>query len=201
MRGFTGQTGHADPVFARITPENERNAQELLERLPQAEKKIALCVKGTFPLKTWPKEYCAEVVKQLDASYDAAFFIVGAPNDRVYADEVIQSMEPTVLNFCGETSLTDLAALIGSADLLVTVDTGATHIAATTGVPMVTMYGCTSPDRWHPINKQARVLTTNEPCCPCSVRAEDCPSSPQPKCLWAIKPDMVLKECRELLNL
>lgn len=200
VRGFTGQTGHAEPVFARITPENERNAQELLQRLPQAEKKIALCVKGTFPLKTWPKEYFAEVVKHLADHYDASFFIVGAPNDRAYADEVIQSMAPAVLNFCGETSLTDLAALIGSADLLVTVDTGATHIAATTGVPMVTMYGCTSPDRWHPISKQACVLTTDEPCCPCSVRAEDCPSSPQPKCLWGITADRVMKECNELLN-
>ena len=200
VRGFTGQTGQAEPFFARITPENERAAQELLQRLPQAEKKIALCVKGTFPLKTWPKEYFAEVVKQLAARYDAAFFIVGAPNDRDYADEVIQGMEPAVLNFCGETSLTDLAALIGDADLLVTVDTGATHIADTTGIPMVTMYGCTSPNRWHPINKQARVLTTAESCCPCSVRAEDCPSSPQPQCLWNITPDMVLKECEELLQ-
>ena len=200
VRGFTGQTGQADPVFARITPENERNAQELLQRLPQAEKKIALCVKGTFPLKTWPKEYFAEVVRQLAARYDAAFFIVGAPNDQDYADEVIQCMEPAVLNLCGETSLTDLAVLIGSADLFVTVDTGATHIAATTGVPMVTMYGCTSPKRWHPINKQARVLTTDESCCPCSVRAEECPSSPAPKCLWNITPDMVLEECSALLD-
>ena len=200
VRGFTGQTEHAEPVFARITPENERNAQELLQRLSQAEKKIALCVKGTFPLKTWPKEYFAEVVRQLANRYDAAFFIVGAPNDRDYADEVIQVMEPAVLNFCGETSLTDLAALIGAADLLVTVDTGATHIAATTGVPMVTMYGCTSPNRWHPINKQARVLTTDEPCCPCSVRVEDCPYTPKPKCLWHIQPEKVFIKCTELLD-
>lgn len=199
VRGFTGQTEHAEPVFARITPENERTAQELLQRLPQAEKKIALCVKGTFPLKTWPKEYFAEVVKQLAARYDAAFFVVGAPNDRDYADEVIQGMEPVVLNFCGETSLTDLAALIGAADLLVTVDTGATHIAATTGVPMVTMYGCTSPNRWHPINKQARVLTTDEQCCPCNVKVEECPTSPQPRCLWNIQPGLVLQECEILL--
>ena len=201
VRGFTGLTDHAEPVFARITPENERKAQEFLQRLPKAQKKVALCVKGTFPLKTWPKEYFAEVVRQLAACYDAAFFIVGAPDDRDYADEVIRGMEPAVQNFCGETSLTDLAALIGAADLLVTVDTGATHIAATVGAPMVTVYGCTSPARWQPINKHARVLTTKELCCPCSVRAEDCPSSPQPKCLWAIKPDMVLKECRELLDL
>jgi len=58
-------------------------------------------------------------------------------------------MNQPVMNFCGEMTLVDLAALIRKSDLLITVDTGATHIAATTGVKMVTMYGCTSPDRWH----------------------------------------------------
>jgi ADP-heptose:LPS heptosyltransferase len=105
-----------------------------------------------------------------------------------------------VQNFCGQTSLTDLAALFYQTDLLITVDTGATHIAATTGVPMVTMYGCTSPKRWHPCNENARVLTTDEPCCPCKIAPEECPSWPQPKCLWGVTPAMVLEQCEELLQ-
>lgn len=200
IRGFTGQTEHAKPVFACIMPENEKKADSLLSRLPNVEKRIALCVKGTFPLKTWPKEYFVKVVDELNKKYNAAFFVVGAPNDRAYADEVISSMHVPVENFCGETSLVDLAALFKKSDLLVTVDTGATHIAATTGVPMVTMYGCTSPDRWHPINDNARVLTTNEPCCPCTYRADECPSNPKPNCLWHVTPDMVVNECVNLLS-
>jgi len=200
VREFTGIKDHAEPVFARITDGAEKKAEELFSRLPKAEKRIALCVKGTFELKTWPKEYFVEVVDALAKHYDAAFFIVGAPNDREYADEVIAAMHHPVMNFCGETTLVDLAAIIRKSDLLITVDTGATHIAATTGVKMVTVYGCTSPERWHPINKNAIVLTSREPCCPCSVRAEDCPSSPRPNCLWHIQPDSVLKKCVALLN-
>ncbi len=200
VRKFTGITEHARPVFARITPEAEAKAAELIGRLPAAEKKIALCVKGTFTLKTWPKEYFAQVVADLAKRYNASFFIVGAPGDREYADEVIAAMDEPVRNFCGDTTLIDLAALIGKADLLITVDTGATHIAATTGVPMVTMYGCTLPDRWYPQNDKAVVFTSREDCCPCSVRAEDCPSNPNPNCLWNIKPDMVLAKSIELLE-
>lgn len=199
VREFTGLKDHAEPVFACITDEAEQNAEELLSRLPKTEKRIALCVKGTFELKTWPKEYFVEVVDALAKRYEAAFFIVGAPNDWEYADEVIAAMKQPVLNFCGETSLVDLAAVIRKSDLLITVDTGATHIAATTGVKMVTMYGCTSPDRWHPINENARVLTSREKCCPCSVRADECSSNPKPACLWNITPDMVLQECIALL--
>lgn len=201
VREFTGLTDHAEPVFARITAEAEKKAEEMLARLPKAEKRIALCVKGTFELKTWPKEYFVEVVEAIAERYNAAFFIVGAPNDREYADEVIKDMKQPVMNFCGETSLVDLAAIIRKSDLLITVDTGATHIAATTGVPMVTMYGCTSPDRWHPINKNARVLTSRETCCPCTVRADECPSNPRPKCLWNVEPQHVFLLCRDLLGI
>lgn len=200
VREFTGLKDHAEPVFACITDEAEKKAAGLLAGLPKAEKRIALCVKGTFELKTWPKEYFVEVVDALAKRYDAAFFIVGAPNDRKYADEVIAAMHQPVMNFCGETSLVDLAAIIRKSDLLITVDTGATHIAATTGVKMVTMYGCTSPDRWHPINENARVLTSREKCCPCTVRANECPSNPRPACLWNITPEQVLSHSYELLN-
>lgn len=190
----------AEPAFARITSKSEAKVGELFSRLPNSKFKIALCVKGTFPLKTWPKEYFVEVVKYLSENYNASFYIVGAPNDREYADEVIRAINLPVENFCGETSLVDLAAIFKHSDLLVTVDTGATHIAATTGVKMVTMYGCTSPDRWHPINDDAIVFTSRESCCPCSVKTENCPSYPKPKCLYNVTPEMVINACNKLLN-
>ena len=197
VRKFFKIDGHAEPVFPK---KPSPVADELLARLPRARLKIALCVKGTFPLKTWSKDYFAEVVRELRRSYDAVFFIVGAPNDRDYADEVIEAIGGDVKNFCGETSLTDLAELFRRADLFITVDTGATHIAATTGVKMVTMYGCTSPDRWHPINPNAVALTSREPCCPCTFKAEQCPTYPKPACLQHVTPAQVIDAAKKFLN-
>lgn len=189
--------GHETPKFPQ---KFSHVADKLLARLPDAKYKIALCVKGTFPLKTWSKEYFAEVVRELRKNYDAAFFIVGSPNDKDYANEVIAEMGGGVENFCGETSLTDLAELFRRADLFITVDTGATHIAATTGIKMVTMYGCTSPDRWHPINKNAIALTSREPCCPCTFKAEQCPTYPKPACLQNVTPAQVLEAAIKFLG-
>lgn len=199
VRGFTGIRDHAKPVFARIENKNYSKAKELLQRLPSADQKIALCIKGTFELKTWPKEYFIRVVTALKQRHSAAFFVVGAPSDRAYADELIAETPVPILNFCGETDLVDLAAIFLHTDLFVTVDTGATHIAATTGVPMVTMYGCTSPKRWHPINPNARVLTTGESCCPCKCSPQECPSQPAPKCLWRLGAEQVREQCEALL--
>lgn len=200
VRGFTKTEIHERPVFARITDEAKQNAQNLIDELPKADKRIALCVKGTFELKTWPKEYFVQVVDVLAEKYDAAFYIVGAPDDRDYADEVIKEMHHPVMNFCGETSLVDLASIISMADLFITVDTGATHIAATTGVPMIVVYGCTSPRRWHPFNDNAVVMTTDEDCCPCSVRPENCFSGDKPNCLWKLFPERVINESLIMLD-
>ena len=196
VRKFFKIDGHETPKFPK---KNSHVADELMNRLPRAKFKIALCVKGTFPLKTWSKEYFAEVVRELRSRYDAAFFIVGAPNDKIYADEVIAEIGGNVENFCGETSLTDLAELFRRADLFITVDTGATHIAATTGVKMVTVYGCTSPDRWHPINPNAVALTSRESCCPCTFKAEQCPTYPKPACLQNVTPAQVLDAAKKFL--
>ena len=197
VRKFFKIDGHAEPVFPK---KKSLVADKLLARLPKTKFKIALCVKGTFPLKTWSKEYFAEVVRELKKNYDAAFFIVGAPNDRDYADEVIAEIGGGVENFCGKTSLIDLAELFRRSDLFITVDTGATHIAATTGVKMVTMYGCTSPDRWHPINKNAVVLTSREPCCPCTFKTEECPTYPKPACLQNVTPTQILEVVQKIFS-
>ena len=197
VRKFFKLEGHETPKFPN---KPSPVADELIKNLPPAKFKVALCVKGTFPLKTWSKEYFAETVRELDKLYDAAFFVVGAPNDKDYADKVIAEIGFDVENFCGETSLTDLAELFRRADLFITVDTGATHIAATTGVKMVTVYGCTSPDRWHPINPNAIALTSRENCCPCTFKTEECPSFPKPNCLQNIKPAQVLTAARKFLG-
>lgn len=192
IRGFTGQGGSTKPVLARITPENEQRAAELLNQLPQARYRIALCIQGTFPLKTWPKERFVEVVLQLAEKYDCSFCVVGAPSDREYAEELVRAVQLPVANFCGKTDLIDLAALLKNIDLFLTVDTGTAHIAATIDVPMVVVYGCTSPARWHPCSDKATALYSVEPCRPCKASAKDCPT---PKCLDHVTAEEVLQGC------
>lgn len=197
VRKFFQIEGHGTPQFPRTF---SLKANELLSHFAPNKFKIALCVKGTFALKTWAKEYFVEVVDALSIKYDAEFFIVGAPADKEYADEVIAAMKVDVKNFCGETSLTDLAEIFRRIDLFITVDTGSAHIAATTGVKMVTIFGCTPLNRWRPINPNAISLTSNEQCCPCKIQPENCPSHPKPNCLYNVKPADVIKAAIELLE-
>lgn len=50
----------------------------------------------------------------------------------------------------GELSLNQMTCLLGSASLYLGLDTAVTHLAASTGVPMVALYGPTFTSRWFP---------------------------------------------------
>ena len=203
VRKFFGIDGDARPVMAVVSEDARQKARDMAARF--ADKPVALCVKGTFPLKTWPKEYFAQVVGALYRERGVKdFFVVGAKGDRPYAAEVIaaikqEAAEVNVENFCGETSLTELMALLGESRLFLTVDTGGAHIAACADVPMVVVYGCTSPLRWHPQSDKATALWTGEACCPCSVKGTDCPSVPKPNCLYNLKPQKVIDTVLSLI--
>lgn len=206
IRQFTNDNRHEVPVIPAPTAQSQEAVRTLLSVFPQNTKKIALCVKGTFPLKTWPKESFADLVHRLSHKYRASFFIIGAPGDRAYADEVIAAIgnnpggEREVLNFCGRTSINELTALFYMTDLFVCVDTGAMHIASTTGVPMVAMMGCGNSKRYPPLNRNARFIVADIPCRPCSVPPEGCPTWPKPECQQLITVDDVFKNCCELLG-
>ena len=197
VRQFFKIEGHGSPQFPT---KFSANVEKLLNQIPKDKIKIALCVKGTFPLKTYPKEYFAEVVNALREKYNAAFFIIGAPNDKNYADEVIAEIGGGVLNFCGETSLPDLAEIFRRADLLITVDTGAMHIAATTEIKTVALFCCSPIVRYSPINKNSVVLSSREPCCPCHIREKECPSYPKSNCLYNVKPAEVIAAAVKFLG-
>jgi hypothetical protein len=201
IRGFTGTDGHARPILPAPDAAQSAKAAEMLAPAEHmGKKKIGLCVKGTFALKTWPKEYFAAVVRALSARYDAAFYVTGAPGDYEYAQEVIACMGVPAENLCGKTNLMELAALYARLDLLLSVDTGGGHIAAAVGAPLVTIFGCTSPRRWHPISSAATALTSHEPCCPCSYRETECPSYPRPNCLYHVLPEEALRACIACLD-
>lgn len=200
VRGFTGFLGKGSPAIGRIMPSNDQQAKLLLASVSVKPKqyRIGLCVKGTFPLKDWSKERFALLVDKISENYQADFFIIGAPSDKKDADEVIQLAKTPIANFCGQTNLIDLAAVLKRTDLFITVDTGATHIGATVGVPTVVMYGCTSPKRWRPINHKAVMISMEEPCCPCSKRATDCQEH---MCMNKITVDQVFEKSAAILSM
>jgi ADP-heptose:LPS heptosyltransferase len=66
--------------------------------------------------------------------------------------------EAKIFDLCGKTDLLTLAALIGEARLLVTVDSAPMHLAAATHTPQVILFGPTNPFHWRPRGSPALIL-------------------------------------------
>lgn len=157
-RGVTGVMDNAEPVMPNPHSDSEQRVAELLSGAN--EKVVLYCVRGTHEGKNWPKEQFAAVMQALQARETSLRqYIIGAPGDAAYADEVIQAAQGCVVgNLCGKTRLADLPVLFDRAQLFITVDTGAMHIAATTKTPILALFLNTNCVQWGPDSNYAHVL-------------------------------------------
>jgi ADP-heptose:LPS heptosyltransferase len=92
-----------------------------------------------------------------------------------------------------DLELSEVRSLVGRAALFIGGDSGPAHIAATTGTPMVVLYGPTTPAVWGPWRDPALVTETVDagelPCRPCDQRV--CEPGDF-RCLREIRPDAVV---------
>lgn len=126
----------------------------------QKRKKVLFCVRGTSDDKNWNPDYFVEIISTTKKTYDSDCFIIGTAGDFDYAQAIIDKCDVKVENICGKTEPTDLAALFMYSDLLVSVDTGSVHIAATTDIPIIAIYLVTNPVQWKALSERATALCT-----------------------------------------
>ena len=106
------------------------------------------------------------------------------------------------LTACGRFDLIPAAALIACADLVVTTQSSAQHLASVWRKPTVVLGGPADPAKHRPHlpAERLRILYHRVDCSPCSYR--HCPllDTEQKKCLKAFSVEDVVDACRELLS-
>jgi ADP-heptose:LPS heptosyltransferase len=93
--------------------------------------------------KRWPAQRFGELARALHQRYGAQYRLVvaGSPGDNAYVPALTQAAGPGVpiTNHCGQTDLPGLAGLIAGAQLLISNDTVAAHLAAQAGTPCLVL--------------------------------------------------------------
>ena len=124
------------------------------------------------PAKRWPAHYYAELAQRL-RNKGYTVWLIGSPKDKEVADKIVALGNEPCRNLCGTTDLTEAIALISCAKLVVSNDSGLMHIAAALDIPMLAIFGSSSPQFTPPLSDQASVLKLDLPCSPCFKR--ECP--------------------------
>ena len=100
--------------------------------------------------RRWPAARFAKVARVL-AAWGLPVVISGSAAERALAHRVASTAGlgcESVL--AGQTGLTDLAAVVAEASIVISNDTGVAHLAVAYGTPSVTLFGPVSPALWGP---------------------------------------------------
>ena len=110
--------------------------------------------------KLWQPARWAEVIDHFSPSHgiDLVLTSGASPDEQAHVAAIKNSTQQPVIDLSGKTDLLTLAALIGQARLLVTVDSAPMHLAAATQTPQVVLFGPTNPFHWRPLQSHALIL-------------------------------------------
>jgi lipopolysaccharide heptosyltransferase II len=167
---------------------------------------VVIHVSAGNPFRRWPAAHFVELAVALAGEPGRRVIVTSGPSEHEAAGRVIAEArarlgpdDARVLS-CGEFSLAELRALLDRASLYVGGDSGPLHIAATTGVPIVGLYGPTLPARSAPWRGAAWLTESVDagelPCRPCDQRV--CAPGDF-RCLTAIRPAQVLEAAERAL--
>jgi ADP-heptose:LPS heptosyltransferase len=99
----------------------------------------------------------------------ATLVLIGIDADQAAAATLRASLPAgRAIDTTGQWPLAELPVLLGTLDCFVGVDSGATYMADTLGVPVVDFMGPADADDQRPIGRRAVVIRSAEPCAPCS---------------------------------
>ena len=127
--------------------------------------------------KNWPAPFFARVMDILtERRPDIQFWLLGAPEERPRADEVCHACKTArPLNLTGQSSMTELVALLAASTALFTNDSGPMHLAAALDVPTVALFGATNPDLTGPYGPPGRHKVFRSACPQSPCFKHDCP--------------------------
>jgi lipopolysaccharide heptosyltransferase II len=184
------------PVTFGLEPAGEEvlQAEALLAGLRRPV--TAVCVGSSCAARRWFPDRTAAVVSALGDRLGGSAVLLGTAEDATFGAAVARATRGPVRDLIGRTSLRQLVAVLARCALAFGPDSGALHLAAAVGTPVVSLWGATSAERSAPFGSERLVVQGEAPCAPCFLR--ECPIGRI--CMQDITPDVVLEKARQGLT-
>jgi len=187
----------------QMAPIRVENLEEPKLRRSNGRPRIAMVPGGARnmlrdnPLRRWPVEQYVSTAKAL-ISRGCEVVLVGGPED-TWVSEPFSGIG--VVDAIGRCSLIETLALLNSAEVTVTHDTGPLHLAGITSTAIVAIFGPTRPHSFMPQRENCVALWGGEgfACRPCYDGRDFAPCSHN-GCVRQVTEAMVLTEVERLLE-
>src|SRR5688572_2758381 len=153
--------------------------------------------------KRWMPASVARLVTDLITGRRAACVLVGGRRDAPTTRDIVSRLDPDVasrvIDLTNETTIEGLAAVLALGDACVSNDSGAMHVAAAVGTPLVAVFGPTREYETAPLTRsgaRAEVVTHQVWCRPCMLR--ECPIDH--RCMKGITPERVFAGIQHVMG-
>jgi ADP-heptose:LPS heptosyltransferase len=112
------------------------------------------------PEKLWDATRWADVIDHFGQNNEFDLVLTSGPavDEQTHIAAITRRTREKFIDLSGKTDLLTLAALVGRAQLLVTVDSAPVHFAAASHTPQVILFGPTNPFHWRPTDSPALIL-------------------------------------------
>ena len=137
--------------------------------------------------KCWPPVRFADFVNRFRLHTDADVILFGTAAEQPVSDAIVAGMTGPAIRLVGKTAIADLPSLLSRCQLFVGNDSGAMHVAAAVGLPVVAIFGPTDPHGTAPITPHSTVVREKPYCSPCFLRR--CPIDH--RCMTSVTPEAV----------
>jgi heptosyltransferase II len=188
-----------DHVRLQVGEEQRRRAEETLAAAgarPDVPR-IAIGAGASYgSAKCWPPERFADFVNRFRRHTDSDVILFGTAAEQQVADAITSGITGAAIGLVGKTPMADLPALLSRCQLFVGNDSGAMHVAAAVGLPVVAIFGPTDPQGTAPITQRCTIVQEKPYCSPCFLRR--CPIDH--RCMTNIRPEAVEAASRSWLR-
>jgi heptosyltransferase II len=146
--------------------------------------------------KCWPPERFAYVAERLKAQFDSDVILFGTAAETQVTSAIGSAMKHPPIDLAGKTAIAELPGLLSQCHLFIGNDSGAMHVAAAVGLPVVAVFGPTDPDGTAPVTPRCTILQEKPYCSPCFLRR--CPTDH--RCMTRVSADSVAGAARSWLG-
>ena len=165
--GIKDLTNNGLEIFPSDDDKIIANAFWQEQQVADEDKLVGFNIGSAVKTKRWAPELFAQVADALAAKgYKTIFF--GGSMDEEMVREATAFMITKPIIATGRFTIGQLAAAMQRCKLIITNDSGPMHVAISQKVPIVAMYGPSSPELYGPYTKAATIVTAMPPCAGCA---------------------------------
>lgn len=188
-------------IVAKLPASSEKAVEkinELTQNVDTTKPVIGIAPATTWSTKHWNKDNWKNLVKELEKNYTLIF--TGTKKDEALIEYISENKH---LSIAGKTNLLELAEFFRRCDLVISLDSGSTHLAWACEKPKIISIFCSTPKGFYaPVGAEDKyiALSGNLSCQPCHKKHCKLALSEQ-GCTYLPKVKDVLDSVHKLLPL